>query len=75
MSRSDANDLLRQVTFENDNLKPLTPALKRAGRPRSKWIETTTSEAWKIISDDDFINSEAQRTQIQMKAISRTAPF
>ena len=72
---SDANDPLRQVTFENDNLKPLTPALKRVGRPRSKWIETTTKEAWKIMSDVDFTNSEAQRTQIEMQAISKTIPF
>ena len=54
--RSDANDPLRHVTLENENLKPLTPALKRVGRPRSKWIETTTKEAWKRISNVDFAN-------------------
>ena len=73
--RSDANDPLRQVTFEKHNLKPLTPAFKRVGRPRSKWIETTTKEAWQIMSDVGFIKSEAQHTQIKMQAISRTIPF
>ena len=46
MIRSDANDPLRQVTFENASLKPLTPAFKIVGRPRSKWIETSMKEAW-----------------------------
>ena len=73
--RSDANDPLREVTFENQNLKPLTPALKIVGRLRSKGIETTTKEAWQTMSDDDFINSEAQRAEINMQALRRTALF
>ena len=73
--RSDANDPLRQVTFENDKLKSSTPALQRVGRRRSKWFETTIKEAWKNMSNVDFTESEAQRTQIKIQAVSRIIPF
>ena len=36
--RTDNNDPLKQVTFENDNLKIKTPAYRRVGRPRKQWI-------------------------------------
>ncbi len=73
--RTDTNDPLRQVTFENDNLKPLAPALKRVGRPRQKWIEPTTKEAWRRISNEHFIKSEAQMEHIKIQALNRADPF
>ena len=55
--RSDGLDPLRQVTFENANLKPLTPAFKRARRSRSKWVEITMKEAWNIIGNASYAHT------------------
>ena len=37
--RSNRNDPMKQVTFCDGSLTPVTPALRRVGRPRQKWNE------------------------------------
>ena len=51
--RTDDNDPLKQVTFSNDDLNPLTPAVRRTGRPRQKWIELTLRDAYESFNDNE----------------------
>ena len=69
------NDPLKQVTYENDDLKIFTPARKRVGRPRTKWINLTEKDAFKIITDAPYFRTPAQVLLLKNCAISRIEPF
>ena len=54
--RTNSNDPLKQVTFNDDNLSIKTPAYRRVGRPRKQWTINTLELAWrKIRTDDDDV--------------------
>ena len=52
--RLDEDDPMFECTIDG-NLNRISKDKKRVGRPRENWIENTTSDAYKTISN--FINS------------------
>ena len=47
--KREPNDPMVQVTFQNKNIKPRSPAYRRVGRPRLKWTEETLGDVWNKI--------------------------
>ena len=73
--RADPNDPLKQVTFANESLDVLTPALRRVGRPRQKWTETTLKDAHEHFNYDAYTGSRTQNISIRKRAQDREPPF
>ena len=75
--RSNRNDPLKQVTFCDGNLTPVTPALRRVGRPRQKWNEYILSRVWQQCrqDDSDYTGTQEQKDLIRFNAQWRIKPF
>ena len=73
--RTDDNDPIKQVTFANNKLEPLTAALRRVGRPRQKWIELTLKDAYEDFSDNEYTGTRSQNIKIRKRATDRKQPF
>ena len=73
--RTDDNDPIKQVTFANNGLEPLTAALRRVGRPRQKWIELTLKDAYEDFSDNAYTGTRSQIIKIRKRATDRKQPF
>ena len=66
---------MKQVTFANNDLKPLTAALRRVGRPRQKWIELTLKDDYEDFSDNEYTGTRSQNIKIRKRATDRKQPF
>ena len=73
--RTDNNDPIKQVTFANHDLAPLTAALRRVGRPRQKWIDITLKDAYEDFSDSEYTGTRSQNIKIRKRAMDRKQPF
>ena len=75
--RSDRKDPMKQVTFEDEHLRTKSLGIRRAGRPRQKWIENTMREAWETVRNDTspYIATIEQRQEIAKQAANREGPF
>ena len=75
--RSDRKDPMKQVTFEDEHLRTKSLGIRRAGRPRQKWIENTMREAWETVRSDTspYIATIEQRQEIAKQAANHEGPF
>ena len=79
--RADQNDPIRQVTFENDSVRPRYKGYRRVGKPSINWTTNNIQKAWKIIYPTeennhkyDFDNIEHQN-KLMKTATDRDPPF
>ncbi len=69
---------MHQITYENMDLIPMKPILKRKGKPRKKWIEEVTQYVWNTIRTDEnelFTNTEEQRQTLKEHAFEYRGLF
>ena len=68
--RSQKDDPMKQVTFEDENLRTKCLGTRRVGRPKQKWIENTMKEAWNKIREDatPYLATIEQRRMIAEKS-------
>ena len=61
--------------FDDDTLTTKQPYVRRVGRPRPSWADTTMEDAWYCGSDAYYEGSVEQREIIKAAAEGRLPPF
>ena len=79
--RAEAEDPLKEVTFNRDTMEIKTIGWKRVGRPKTHWIHTVMREAWNEIRQahpeeiQEYDDMYMQKEIIKQTAENRRYPF
>ena len=49
--RTSNEDPLRQATLKPNTARPHVPEVRRVGRPRTHWVESTMDHVWETLED------------------------
>ena len=49
--RTSNEDPLRQATLKPNSARPHAPEVRRVGRPRTHWVESTMDHIWETVED------------------------
>ena len=63
------------ATFEDATLSSRQPYIRRVGRPRPAWTDTTMEDSWYKMSDLFYEGNAEQRETIKNTAEARLPPF
>ena len=73
--RAGVGSPLFDCIFADATLRTWVPAVRRAGRPRLTWTETSMTKAWYTRTDIFYQHNEEHRGIIKTWAINRESPF
>ena len=79
--RADQTDPIRQVTFENESVRPRFKGYRRVGKPRLNWTKNNIQKVWKIIEPTADANNKydfdniLHQNKILQTAKDREPPF
>ena len=79
--RADQSDPKRQVTLENESVRPRFKGYRRVGKPRLNWTKNNIQQAWEIIDPTADVNNKydfdniLHQNKLLQTANDREPPF